>query len=222
VLGNDTDADGDSLTAVKITNPAHGAVTFNSNGSFSYTPVSTYTGSDSFTYEANDGLANSNYGTVTITVTPPPGSTATFGLDSGSVTFYDGGDKIEAQRFQNTAGDGTLTKLELLVDTAYGGKVRMAVYADDNGAPGALLVDAGEVTVSNGWVSISGLSAPVTGNTYYWLVFNMSYANQLKAQPSSGNTHRWVNIGYGAFPATFPSSDGVSTGYFVMRATVTK
>ena len=222
VLGNDTDVDGDSLTAAKVTNPAHGAVVFNSNGSFTYTPASGFSGTDTFTYVANDSHVNSNTATVTITVTLPPGASSTFGLDSGTVTFYDGSDKIEAQRFQNTAGDGTLTKLEVFIDTAYGGKVRMAVYADENGAPGALLIDAGEAVVTNGWVGISGLNLPVTGNTYYWLVFNMSYANKVQAAPSAGNTHLWVNRGYGAFPSTFPSSDGVTQGYLVMRATVTK
>jgi hypothetical protein len=53
VLSNDTDADGDTLTAVKVTDPSHGSVTLNSNGSFTYTPTASYTGSDSFTYKAN-------------------------------------------------------------------------------------------------------------------------------------------------------------------------
>jgi VCBS repeat-containing protein len=68
VLSNDTDADGDNLTAVKVNDPAHGTLTLNSNGSFTYTPNANYTGSDSFTYQANDGQASSNTATVTITV----------------------------------------------------------------------------------------------------------------------------------------------------------
>jgi len=70
VLKNDTDADGDPLTAVKLSDPANGSVTLNSNGSFTYTPAADFNGSDSFTYQANDGLANSNTATVTITVNP--------------------------------------------------------------------------------------------------------------------------------------------------------
>jgi len=70
VLGNDTDADGNPLTAEKVTNPAHGTLALNANGSFSYTPAANYAGSDSFTYKANDGMADSNVATVTITVTP--------------------------------------------------------------------------------------------------------------------------------------------------------
>src|SRR5205085_2724481 len=55
VLGNDSDVDGDSLTAVLVSGPAHGTLTLNSNGSFSYTPAANYNGTDSFTYKANDG-----------------------------------------------------------------------------------------------------------------------------------------------------------------------
>ncbi len=68
VLKNDTDADDDPLTAVLNTNPAHGTLTLNPNGSFVYMPAANYHGTDSFTYYANDGVFNSNIGTVTITV----------------------------------------------------------------------------------------------------------------------------------------------------------
>ncbi len=68
VLSNDTDANSDPLTAIKVSNPAHGTVTLNSNGSFVYTPASNYNGSDSFTYKANDGKGDSNVATVQITV----------------------------------------------------------------------------------------------------------------------------------------------------------
>jgi len=68
VLGNDTDADGNVLTAIKVTNPAHGTLTLNADGSFVYVPTDGYYGSDSFTYKANDGTADSNVATVTITV----------------------------------------------------------------------------------------------------------------------------------------------------------
>src|SRR5205814_2057290 len=68
VLGNDTDEDGDTLTSIVVSQPTHGAVTLNTNGSFTYTPALNYNGSDSFTYKANDGTADSNVATVTINV----------------------------------------------------------------------------------------------------------------------------------------------------------
>src|SRR5207244_1709802 len=68
VLGNDSDVDGDSLTAVLVSGPAHGSLTLNANGSLSYTPDANFNGSDSFTYKANDGTLDSNVATVSITV----------------------------------------------------------------------------------------------------------------------------------------------------------
>jgi CSLREA domain-containing protein len=82
VLANDTDPENDPLTAAKVSNPTHGSVTLNSDGSFAYTPDAGYSGPDSFTYRANDGTADSNTATVSLNVnaspptnTPPPTST---------------------------------------------------------------------------------------------------------------------------------------------------
>src|SRR5207247_6618270 len=69
VLGNDTDSDGNALTAVLVAAPAHGTLTLNANGSFTFTPAANYNGPDSFTYKANDGSLDSNVATVAITLT---------------------------------------------------------------------------------------------------------------------------------------------------------
>ena len=69
VLGNDTDVDGATLTAVLVTGPSHGTLTLNANGSFTYTPAANYNGADSFTYRANDGPASRTLATVTLTIT---------------------------------------------------------------------------------------------------------------------------------------------------------
>jgi VCBS repeat-containing protein len=71
VLGNDTDPDSPTLTAVLVTGPAHAAsFSLNPDGSFNYIHDGSETTTDSFTYRANDGTANSNIATVTITITP--------------------------------------------------------------------------------------------------------------------------------------------------------
>jgi len=70
VLGNDSDADGDPMTAVVDVGPSNGILTLYADGSFEYTPNADYNGPDSFTYHANDGELNSNIATVTITVNP--------------------------------------------------------------------------------------------------------------------------------------------------------
>ncbi len=74
VLANDTDVDGNTLTAIKVTDPAHGTLMLNSNGSYTYTPATGFVGTDSFTYKANDSVVDSNVVIVAITVvddTPP-------------------------------------------------------------------------------------------------------------------------------------------------------
>ena len=70
VLTNDTDADGDKLTAVLDSGPANGTLTLNADGTFSYTPKAGFTGSDSFVYHTEDGKQACDTATVTITVTP--------------------------------------------------------------------------------------------------------------------------------------------------------
>jgi VCBS repeat-containing protein len=67
VLTNDSDADGDTLTATLDTGTAHGNLTFNADGSFTYTPTGDFHGIDGFTYRASDGTT-ATPGTVTITV----------------------------------------------------------------------------------------------------------------------------------------------------------
>jgi Bacterial Ig domain len=72
VLGNDTDADGDPLTAALQRVPANGTVDLRADGSFSYTPRAGFSGVDSFDYRASDGTGNGNTTTVLITVQAPP------------------------------------------------------------------------------------------------------------------------------------------------------
>ena len=68
ILNNDSDAEYDTLTAILQSQPTHGTLTLNPDGSFVYTPNTDYRGPDSFTYVANDGTADSNIATVSIQV----------------------------------------------------------------------------------------------------------------------------------------------------------
>ncbi len=68
VLQNDTDPDGDQLSAQLVDNVQHGELALSANGSFSYTSNSDWRGVDSFTYQAFDGVTTSQPVTVEITV----------------------------------------------------------------------------------------------------------------------------------------------------------
>ena len=62
-----SDVNGDSLTFIVASGPAHGTLS-GSGVNLTYTPDRNYNGSDSFTYVANDGAADSTAATFSITV----------------------------------------------------------------------------------------------------------------------------------------------------------
>ncbi len=64
------DVDGDAITFAAVDAPANGRVVVNADGTFTYRPNPNFFGTDSFTFRTNDGEANSNLATVTITVRP--------------------------------------------------------------------------------------------------------------------------------------------------------
>ncbi|MEC3874303.1 Ig-like domain-containing protein [Chryseobacterium salviniae] len=72
VLDNDYDADNDSLTVVKKSDPSYGTVVLNSSGIFTYTHDGSANLEDSFTYCVNDGRDDSNIATVFIKVKSAP------------------------------------------------------------------------------------------------------------------------------------------------------
>jgi len=113
VLANDTDID-DDLDAILVSGPSFGTLTLDEEtGTFTYTPNTGFSGTDTFTYKASDDDgAESNVATVTITVTPAsagsvylipdacnPGKTAlivngTPGADNISISPATGGVKV--------------------------------------------------------------------------------------------------------------------------------
>ncbi len=67
VLANDSDADGDALTAVLVSGTSQGSLTLNANGSFSYAPNAGFSGQDSFGYQVRDS-AGATSAAVTVTI----------------------------------------------------------------------------------------------------------------------------------------------------------
>ncbi len=88
VLGNDDDPEGDLLNAVLVDDPSTGTLTFSIDGSFTYTPNSGFSGTDAFTYKANDGKLDSNIATVTITVKPSASQTAHVSIAMSRSSFW--------------------------------------------------------------------------------------------------------------------------------------
>ena len=106
VLLIDADPDGDSITAVLVSGPSHAAsFTLNADGSFSYTPVANWSGTDTFTYKANDGTTDGNVATATITVDPVN--------DAPVITSDGGGASAAINVTENTTAVTTVTSTDV-------------------------------------------------------------------------------------------------------------
>ncbi|KKW23876.1 MAG: Outer membrane adhesin-like protein [Candidatus Kaiserbacteria bacterium GW2011_GWA2_52_12] len=99
VLANDSDMDGDTITATLVDDVINGALTLNADGSFTYTPTTNYNGPDSFTYKTSDGTLDSNTVTVDITVDA---------VNDGPVAIDDAYDVLEDATLNVDAASGVL------------------------------------------------------------------------------------------------------------------
>jgi large repetitive protein len=69
VLANDSDPDGDALSATIVTPPVGGSASI-SGGVVTYRPAANYNGSDAIGYRISDGHGNTATATVHVTITP--------------------------------------------------------------------------------------------------------------------------------------------------------
>jgi large repetitive protein len=187
VLANDTDVENDPLTAVLATQPGHGAVTLNSDGSFTYTPAADYFGNDTFTYRANDGQLNSGVATVTISVIPNsisitnpptdrtncPGDSVTFsvGATGTALTYqwYFGGSVL--------SGETNNTLVLNSITAANGGQYCVVV----NGASGGPLTNCAQLVVN---VTTAVTNPPVSQTSASALLAQISLTNGASVTPS--------------------------------------
>lgn len=71
VLDNDTDAEGDPLTIIKVGEPEHGTAAIGNDGTLRYEPAADYLGADEFTYRVADGYGEEAEATVRVTTVEP-------------------------------------------------------------------------------------------------------------------------------------------------------
>src|SRR5262249_17009320 len=156
VLGNDTDIEGSAMTAMLVVGPAHGTLTLNSNGSFTYTPAADYNGPDSFTYKANDGGLDSNVATVALAITPVNDAPV---VGAGPDQTVNEGSTVA---FNSTASDADGDTLSYLWNFGDGATATAAapthLYADNGAYTITLTVNDGQSGVSSGSLVVTVLN----------------------------------------------------------------
>ncbi len=145
-----TDADGDALTYSIVSPPTHGTLS-GSGATRTYTPAGGFTGSDQFTFKANDGTVDSNVATVSITVSPSGNGptitdfTPTSGPPGTRVT-------ISGTRFVNVTSvtfDGVAATFRA---SRGGTSIRTSVPAEASTGPIVVTTPAGTATSSTDFV----------------------------------------------------------------------
>jgi CSLREA domain-containing protein len=129
VLENDSDVDGDPLTASLVSQPISGTVALSADGAFSYTPTLRFSGNDSFTYEASDGQGGADIGTVTLIPSICFGVVAT--LPDGAPSIWPPNGDFETVAL-SVADDATIIDISVFQDEPVGKKVDAIIDLANN------------------------------------------------------------------------------------------
>ncbi len=120
----------------------------------------------------------------------------------------------------------TWTRIGVNISTSDAAAVaRLGIYSDNNGAPGSLLADAGEISAAATGAVEATISQELAGGTWYWLAMLVSGStaaaygidNSARTIPLvafvfgtgasllDNNIGSYASQSYGALPASFPS-----------------
>ncbi|MDX8411181.1 MAG: Ig-like domain-containing protein, partial [Mariprofundaceae bacterium] len=113
VLANDSDAEGSPLTASLVSGPGSATLVLNADGTFTYSPYNGFVGTDSFSYQASDGLLTSNVSTVYVTVSSSqPSLTQNYTIQA-IPTPYSLNDSGKVLTAEGIWSNGSLTTIDL-------------------------------------------------------------------------------------------------------------
>ena len=168
------------------------------------------------------GLAS---GSAIITVTTQDGSktaTSAITVSNGGSAYLgykvegassDGSGKGDMNASKFTAGSSfTASAMYFSMPFAVIGKIKGAIYSDNNGNLGRLLGQTSEMInpIAGGFLKLTGLNVSIKSGTKYWLVLWCNAAYKIECE-TTGGTYKWkVSQTYGAWPSTFPIPDGSS------------
>jgi hypothetical protein len=131
----------------------------------------------------------------------------------GSANDVSGANDLNCWRFQANSSFAA-TNMRINLASALTGRMKLAIYADNNGSPGALLMTTNEVTnPSSGWVTFTLTSgSPITTGSYYWLAA-WANVNYTPKSQTTGGTARYIKRTYGTWPNPLTGTLGPYSNY---------
>ena len=185
-----SDVDSTAFTARVVTGPAHGVLTQNADGSYTYTPETNYNGADSFTYLVNDGALDSNIATVSLAIASV--NDAPVAADAAMATLEDTALVIDLRTYASDV-DSTAFAAQVVTGPTHGVLTQNAdgsfTYTPDlnfNGADSFTykvndgMLDSNIATVTLAVAAVN--DAPVAGDLNFAAVEDTALAMNLLAQ----------------------------------------
>ncbi|NNJ92111.1 MAG: cadherin-like domain-containing protein, partial [Gammaproteobacteria bacterium] len=188
--------DGGNVWSV-ASNPSHGTVSVNADGTFSYTPDANYNGEDSFTYTITDIDGDVSTATVTINVAA---------VNDLPEINSDSAETILNSYFYINDGSGNLAKVNLITgateDIVNAGRVFYDIASDQSGAVFGITArgDLYSIDDSSGATSLIGdtgfsfINALGVGTDD--VLYGISNKNLFSIDKTTGDATFLKNIGY--------------------------
>ena len=154
--------------AIKVTDPSHGTLTLNSDGSFTYVNDGSASTTDAFTYKASDGTNESNVVTVTINITlvniPP-----VLGGIEGSTLAYTEGDgavNITSTITATDADNANLASAVITISANYQNGEDVLSFTNTASITGSWNASTGQLSLSGSATIASYRTALTCGEIY--------------------------------------------------------
>ncbi|BCS35928.1 hypothetical protein TBR22_A51630 [Luteitalea sp. TBR-22] len=207
VLANDTDGDLDPLAAVLVSGAAHGAVVLNADGSFTYAPGGDFNGTDSFTYKATDGSADSGTVTVTLNVTAVNDSPTLVQPSNVSVMWIAGPQTITLTGISAGGGESDTLTVTAASSAPGIGAAGTVTYGGGSTATFTLTPTVGQQGVATITVAVNDGTTTVQRTFTFSVTPPPFYVTRL--YPATGPAPGGVNIRIfgGGFTLSAPPSD---------------
>jgi hypothetical protein len=235
LTGNDTDAEGDTITITAVHNGTNGTVVLNGDGTVTFTPTANYFGPATFTYDVSDGHGGVDTATVNVDVepnTPPVANDDSVNAVEDTPTTYQASDLIG----NDTDADGDPLHISAVSNAQHGnvvlngdGSVTFTPAADYNGPASFDYtlsdgIDTDTATVS---VAVSAVNDAPTAAVSATLAATEQQTTDLKntmsvadVDAASGNVTATVSVDYGILNAAAGTSGVVLSGSGTATVTI--